>query len=66
MVVQDFPAGTYRTDGTAGPDCYWAISKSGTNGDQIISNHVGAGHLSVTLKAGQDFETERCGIWRKV
>ncbi len=64
-VGTDFPAGTYRTTG-AGSDCYWAITKSGTNGADIINNHIGGGNLTVTLKNGQDFETARCGTWTKV
>lgn len=64
-VGEDFPAGSYRTTGS-GPDCYWSIYKSGTNQSDIIDNHIGAGNLRVTLKAGQDFETERCGTWTKV
>jgi len=62
----DFPAGIYSTTGTAGSDCYWEISKSGSNGADIIDNHLGGGHLRVTLKAGQDFDTERCGTWTKI
>jgi hypothetical protein len=64
-VGEDFPAGTYKTVG-AGSTCYWAITKSGTNGSDIVDNHIGGGNLRVTLKAGQDFETDRCGTWAKV
>ncbi len=64
-VGEDFPAGTYKTTGS-GSTCYWAIYKSGTNGSDIIDNHIGGGNLRVTLKAGQDFETARCGTWAKV
>jgi hypothetical protein len=62
----DVPPGTYRPKAAAGEDCYWAILKSGTNGDDIISNNVGGGRPTVTLKKGQDFETARCGTWAKV
>jgi hypothetical protein len=65
-VGTDFPAGKYRTTGVAGADCYWEIAKSGTNGSDIVDNHIGAGHLTVTLKVGQDFDTERCGTWAKI
>lgn len=64
-VGEDFPAGTYRTTGS-GPDCYWQISPAGSNGSQITDNHLGGGNLRVTLKAGQEFTTERCGVWTKV
>ncbi|WP_344620731.1 hypothetical protein [Dactylosporangium salmoneum] len=66
-VGEDFPAGTYKTTG-AGDSCYWAIYKSGTNQsfDSMVDNHLGGGNLRVTVKAGQDFETKRCGVWSKV
>jgi hypothetical protein len=64
-VAEDFPAGTYKTTGS-GADCYWSITKSGSNGDDIINNHIGGGNLRVTLKKGQDFETDRCGTWTKI
>lgn len=64
-VGEDFPAGTYKTTGS-GPDCYWQISPAGSNGSQITDNHLGGGNLRVTLKAGQEFTTERCGVWTKV
>jgi hypothetical protein len=65
-VGEDFPAGTYKTVG-AGDKCYWAIFTSGQNQsfDALIDNHLGGGNLRVTLKAGQDFETKRCGTWTK-
>jgi len=63
----DFPPGTYRTAEAVGSTCYWAITKSGTNGNEIISNDIpGGGKPTVTLKAGQDFSSQRCGTWVKV
>lgn len=64
-VAEDVPAGTYKTTGS-GADCYWSLTKSGSNGDDIINNHIGGGNLRVTLKKGQDFETDRCGTWTKI
>lgn len=64
-VGEDIPAGTYKTTGS-GETCYWSITKSGSNGDDIINNHIGGGNLRVTLKKGQDFETARCGTWTKI
>lgn len=66
-IGEDYPAGTYKTTGSD-QLCYWAIYKSGQNQsfDSIITNHNGGGNLRVTLKAGQDFETERCGTWTLV
>lgn len=60
----DIQPGTYRTVG-AGSDCYWSITKSGSNGSDIVDNHIGAGNLTVTLKAGQDFTSQRCGTWSR-
>jgi len=63
----DFPAGTYRVTANVGSDCYWSITKTGTNGSEIIENGIpGGGRPTVTLKKGQDFETQRCGVWHKV
>ena len=63
----DFAAGKYRTTATVGSSCYWGIYKSGTNGDEIIANDIpGGGRPTVTLKAGQDFKTQRCGTWEKI
>ena len=63
----DFPAGKYRATAVVDPDCYWAITKSGTNGEEIIANDIpGGGRPTVTLKAGQDFQSQRCGTWAKV
>lgn len=63
----DIPVGRYRTTANVSDGCYWAITKSGTNGETIIANDLpSGGRPSVTLKAGQDFDTERCGTWAKV
>jgi len=63
----DMPAGTYRTTTNVSADCYWKISKTGSNGDDIIKNDFpGGGRPQVTLKVGQDFQSERCGTWHKV
>ncbi len=66
-VGTDLPAGKYRTTANVDPSCYWAILKSGTNGDQIIANDIpGGGRPTVTLKAGEDFKTQDCGTWLKI
>lgn len=63
VVGDDIPAGVYEVRG-APSDCYYEITKHGTS--DIIDNSFGTGgHLTVTLKVGQDFETEGCGIWTK-
>ena len=63
-VGADIQPGTYRTKEPVTSDCYWAIYRSGTNGDDIIQNDiVTGGSPRVTLSNGQDFKTERCGDW---
>lgn len=63
----DVPPGTYRVTAPVDDGCYWAITKSGSNGENIIANDiVSGGRPTVTLKKGQDFESARCGTWEKV
>lgn len=65
-VGRDIEAGTYATQDAVSSSCYWGIYRSGTNGDDIIQNDiVTGGRPTVTLKAGQDFTTKRCGSWIK-
>ena len=66
-VGTDFPAGQYRTADAVAAECYWSITKSGSNGSDIIANDIpGGGRPTVTLKAGQDFTSHGCGTWAKV
>jgi hypothetical protein len=59
-------AGTYQATATSGT-CYWEITVSGTNYDDIVQNDLGTnGTLSVTVGAGQDFQSQRCGPWTKI
>ena len=63
----DLKAGKYRVTANVSSDCYWAIYKSGTNGENIIANDIpGGGRPTVTLKVGQDFNTSNCGTWKKI
>jgi hypothetical protein len=66
----DIPPGKYRTTAEVAPDCYWEITKTGTNGSSvgdIIANDIpGGGRPSVTLQVGQDFQSSRCGTWALV
>jgi hypothetical protein len=65
-VGEDIPAGTYKVTEKISGMCYWAITKSGTNGSDIIDNDIPSGGLPrVTIKKGQDFETNGCGTWKK-
>ena len=52
--------GLWFSDGTA-DDCYWEITPTGSS--DIIDNHFGSAGGSVTLSAGQQFDTEDCGSW---
>lgn len=65
-VGTDIKAGTYRTKESVGSDCYWAVLQTGSNGSDIIDNGIpGGGRPTVTVKKGQDFESQRCGTWVK-
>lgn len=62
----DIEPGTYRTTEAVTSSCYWGIYRTGSNGSDIIDNDiVSGGRPSVSLSAGQDFETTRCGDWVK-
>ncbi|WP_051479128.1 hypothetical protein [Arthrobacter sp. H5] len=65
-VGTDIEPGTYRSAADVGSSCYWGIYESGTNGSNIIENDIpGGGRPTVTLSAGQDFNSTRCGDWEK-
>lgn len=66
-VGDDIAPGTYKSTSPVEADnCYWAITKSGSNGDDIVSNDFGIkGNQTVVLKEGQDFESSNCGTWTK-
>lgn len=63
----DIEPGAYRVkDAVTSTRCYWAITRTGSNGDDILSNdYATQGNLAVTLSAGQDFESSDCGSWVK-
>ncbi len=64
VVGQTVAPGVYRTDGVT--NCYYAW-KSGTGSDaDIIDNNIVSGSATVTLNAGDIFESSRCGTWTKV
>lgn len=65
-VGTDIAPGTYRATADVGSTCYWGIYRSGSNGGDIIENDIpGGGRPVVTLSAGQDFNSTRCGKWQK-
>ncbi|MGJ9403428.1 hypothetical protein [Arthrobacter sp. KK5.5] len=62
----DIAAGTYRATEPVDSNCYWAILRTGSNGDDIVENDLpGGGRPSVNLSKGQDFKSNRCGSWSK-
>jgi hypothetical protein len=66
-VGEDIEPGTYKTTQAVNAQCYWSITRTGTNGADIIENEiVSGGYPRVTLNTGQDFKTEDCGTWAKV
>ncbi|MFJ3248411.1 hypothetical protein [Streptomyces sp. NPDC086782] len=62
------PPGTYRSEG--GPlgniaDCYW--ERTTGSGDIVDNNFVTvARSITVTVKTGELFTTENCGVWKPV
>lgn len=65
-VGRDIEPGTYRTTADVAGSCYWGIYRTGSNGSDIVDNDiVTGGRPSVTLSAGQDFKSSRCGSWLK-
>jgi hypothetical protein len=57
---ENMAPGLWYSDGSA-DNCYWQISPIGSS--DIIDNHFGSAGGSVTLQAGQQFETRNCGNW---
>jgi putative hemolysin len=67
-VGTDIAPGVYKVIAAITQRCYWAITKTGSNGDDIVANdNVEGGKPQVTLKVGQDFESGvGCGGWQKI
>ncbi|MDQ0869168.1 hypothetical protein QFZ70_001641 [Arthrobacter sp. V1I9] len=65
-VGSDIEPGTYRAAAAVASTCYWGIYRSGSNGSDIVENDIpGGGRPVVTLSAGLDFNSTRCGKWEK-
>lgn len=70
IVGEDMAAGDWRMveayeDGGIG--CFWSIYKAGSNQSDIIQNDiVTGGKARVSVKKGQEFETQGCGDWEKI
>jgi hypothetical protein len=63
-VGEDIAPGTYVTVVAVSGECSWAITKSGSNGQEAVAvGFPGGGKPRVTLKAGQDFSSSDCGEW---
>lgn len=64
-VGKDMEPGTYQTKPSI-KDCYWSRTTGG--GDIIANNFVGFAPdgITVTVYAGEGFESQRCGIWTKI
>jgi hypothetical protein len=65
-VPDEVKPGTYVSDG--GEGCYWARLRDLTGGiNSIIANGGNVGRQRVTiLRSDKGFETNECGVWRKV
>lgn len=60
----DIAAGKYKTSGST--QCYWARLRNNDGSlNDIIDNNIGAGPRTVTVKAGEYFESQGCGTWTK-
>ena len=68
-VGTDIAAGSYATDGPADsaiPNCYWARERNNSGSlNAIIANDNTTGPTSVTVNAGEYFETTGCKTWHK-
>jgi hypothetical protein len=64
----DVPAGVYKVTAAVDPgaQCYWSITQHGSPDNIIDNDIVAGGKPTVTLKRGQDFTTQGCGLWAKV
>jgi len=60
-VGRQIQSGIYRAT-SVGARCYWEISTTGSNGNDIIANgNTAGGILTLNLSSGQDIENRGCG-----
>lgn len=65
-VSVDIDPGTYRASSGVDVNCFWAVTKVGSNGTDFIASDIpGGGRPSVKVKAGQDLKLDGCGTWVK-
>lgn len=63
-VGEDMKAGTYKSKGGDGRDCYWAILRDSSPGN-IVTNNLSGGPAVATVRNGQFFMTEGCQDWTR-
>lgn len=61
-VGKDMKAGTYKTAGPDGSQCYSSVNGD-ANGTDIKSNNLSAGPSTVQVSNGEFFETSGCKDW---
>lgn len=64
VVGTDTAAGVYSIKSSE--QCYYAWKTSTAADSTIRDNNIVSGPATVTLRAGDIFETNRCGTWSKV
>jgi hypothetical protein len=62
LVGVDIPAGEYRTAGGAS-ECYWERRQRGSTDE--IEAYFGSGPARAYVNAGELFEAQGCGTWRR-
>ncbi len=62
LVGVDIPAGEYRTAGGASK-CYWERRQRGSTDE--IEAYFGSGPARAYVNAGEVFEAQGCGTWRR-
>ena len=62
-VGQDVRPGMYKIIEPIAGDCYWEITRLGNPGDIIDNDLPTGGRPTVTLRKGQEFTNQGCGVW---
>ncbi|MDP9343594.1 MAG: hypothetical protein M3Q23_16180 [Actinomycetota bacterium] len=66
IVGTDLQPGTYRTTSAKG-GCYYARLSNFSGVSDIVSNDLGGGPHIITIGSGDaGFQTEKCGVWKKI
>lgn len=67
-VGRDVKPGIYRSKAIvkSGANCYWRITTTGSNGNEIIAiDNSNGGILTLNLQTGMDIDTKRCSTFVK-